>query len=1078
MWETLVIVSSPNTCIGGGLRLWFPNAGGWFAFYDANGLAQDAVSWANQSNLAFGPCVAPVSGCSFNGVLPDYNNIPANRKNMISTQPAGNHLNQTLRRIPDGGPWAISQAAAPTYGTCNAACVPAPVITCTGTATINVTGSTPPYTYIWNDSKMQTTQTADSLCAGNYIVLVKDAFNNFASFNVTVSDHKPLVTASIDTIICFGDSAFLNVTGFVTTTFDWNQGLGAGPSHIVHPATSTQYIVTATDTAACTNKDTVNVAVNLVPVNLNSNSPVCFDENLLLSETSAPAHNYTWTGPNNFSSTAQANNLNNITLAAEGRYFLTVELNGCQSKDSIDVIVNPLPAIAASNDGPVCSGQQLTLSVTGDPGTNYQWNGPGAFASSQQNPVIPSLNHADSGFYYVTVTDVNGCFSTDSTYVFLNPDPNPDFIFINKCFGESVPFTNTSSILTGSIDAYSWNFGLAGANSSLQDPTFTYASDGFYQVELTATSDSGCVVSLNQQVQAYAFPIPDFSFTAACLNSITNFSSLSTLANGNGTMDSWVWDFGDGTSNVTGQNPAHTYNTSGSFITQIKVTSSFGCSDSIQLPVEVFHLPEPDYSFVSACEGTPLNFSNLSTMPSPGSISDYDWSFGDNNSGSGLNPNHTYLNGGSFDVKLIATSSDGCIDSITKAVFVYHNPVSDFTFSDICTYETAVFINASTVDLSSNITGYSWEFGDGSPVSSDVNAPHSYSPAGQYVVTLTSTTNEGCTNDAIKTINVFEPPQAAFLVSDVCTNQLANFINNTIDPSTGSIAQYQWDFGNGTGNLQNPPGHSYLPGIYNISLVALIQYSPNLSCSDTANGSVEIFPLPIPDFSFTDVCHGILTEFTDLSLPAADIVAWDWDFDNLAAGSAVQHPNHLYNGLGTFNASLKVTSNDGCEATIVKPVIVYGIPVAAFTAPDVCLGATSIFTDASTVALPSVINQWEWEVTDLSSNAFFNTKNAQYLFATVGSYDVKLKVVTDHSCADSITQIVHVNPNPVVDFSASINAGCSPLCVDFTENASILAPGLINFYLWDYGDGGSSTSKTPGTYCYLNNTVVNVNAYP
>ena len=44
------IVVDSRYCYGGGTRLWFPNAGGWFAFYDANGIPQDAISWCSKTN--------------------------------------------------------------------------------------------------------------------------------------------------------------------------------------------------------------------------------------------------------------------------------------------------------------------------------------------------------------------------------------------------------------------------------------------------------------------------------------------------------------------------------------------------------------------------------------------------------------------------------------------------------------------------------------------------------------------------------------------------------------------------------------------------------------------------------------------------------------------------------------------------------------------------------------------------------------------------------------------------------------------------------------------------------------------
>ena len=77
-------VSDPGVCVAG-TRLWFPNAGGWFAFYDASGVPQDAVSWISAANTAGTPCIPSLPGCTNVASLPSYNDIPANRKNYLNT---------------------------------------------------------------------------------------------------------------------------------------------------------------------------------------------------------------------------------------------------------------------------------------------------------------------------------------------------------------------------------------------------------------------------------------------------------------------------------------------------------------------------------------------------------------------------------------------------------------------------------------------------------------------------------------------------------------------------------------------------------------------------------------------------------------------------------------------------------------------------------------------------------------------------------------------------------------------------------------------------------------------------------
>src|SRR5690554_4061398 len=181
-----LVVSGEGVCVGDGTRLWFPNSGGWFAFYDNNGIPQDAVSWATEANSDEYPCKPALSGCDFAGSLPNYDEFPNDRKNKILNTDPSLTKGKSVRRIPDGGTW--SGVSDPTYATCNSDCVNTQITVCTGTATVVPMGGQSPYTYLWNDSKSQTTQTADQLCAGVYCVTITDALDNVFEQCVTVND--------------------------------------------------------------------------------------------------------------------------------------------------------------------------------------------------------------------------------------------------------------------------------------------------------------------------------------------------------------------------------------------------------------------------------------------------------------------------------------------------------------------------------------------------------------------------------------------------------------------------------------------------------------------------------------------------------------------------------------------------------------------------------------------------------------------------------------------------------------------------------------------------------------------------
>ncbi len=171
-------ITGPGVCCSG-TRVWFPNAGGWFAFYDAVGNPIDAVSWAgNAATLAGNPCISNSNSCSSASSLASYNAIPSNLKFYASPLNGGDHMGQSIRRFPDGGNW--QGVGSPTYAVCNdpTNCLTGTSIGfCNGQGTVTTTSGVAPFTYQWNDDLNQTTQTATNLCEGSYQVIVTDANN-------------------------------------------------------------------------------------------------------------------------------------------------------------------------------------------------------------------------------------------------------------------------------------------------------------------------------------------------------------------------------------------------------------------------------------------------------------------------------------------------------------------------------------------------------------------------------------------------------------------------------------------------------------------------------------------------------------------------------------------------------------------------------------------------------------------------------------------------------------------------------------------------------------------------------------
>ncbi len=220
----------------------------------------------------------------------------------------------------------------------------------------------------------------------------------------------------------------------------------------------------------------------------------------------------------------------------------------------------------------------------------------------------------------------------------------------------------------------------------------------------------------------------------------------------NGTITSWSWNFGDGSTSIE-QHPIHTYANPGTFTACLNITDDHGCTGHVCKHIVINH---PPARFCHAAFNTnqpdphqqTINFTDLST--SDGTIGTWNWDFGDGTNSSEQNPIHVYTKAGTYTVCLTITDDDGgCTSHICKQVVVHHPP------SGIC-HATFIFHqpdpNQTTIDFTDQSTSdgtigtWLWDFGDGS-TSSEQNPSHTYANPGTYTVCLIIRDDDGgCTS--------------------------------------------------------------------------------------------------------------------------------------------------------------------------------------------------------------------------------------------------------------------------------------------------------------------------------------------
>jgi PKD repeat protein len=573
--------------------------------------------------------------------------------------------------------------------------------------------------------------------------------------------------------------------------------------------------------------------------------------------------------------------------------------------------------------------------------------------------------------------------------------------------------------------------------------------------------------SLNAFIQVNPTPVVNFAMNTnnGCSPLYVSFAT-NTLTFGN--PDSLVFSWGDGTPNsVLYPNPIqpiwstieHVFvnNTFNAVTYTIALTASNECGDTTVYQnvtvqpntIDAFFTP----SVTSGCEPLTVQFNDFSTGSSYSS-----WCFNYNLSidscignsvvvTPGTSVSNTFM-AGTYTIALYIT--DGCSqDTAFSTIIVNPSPISDFTFTNnVCKDAPVTFNQGATPSPGTFLTAYEWSFGDGdTAIGSFVS--HSYESAAVYIACLTTYGSNGCSSTICKPVTIISKPVVDFLAYDTCVNtQPVQFINNSIGATF-----YQWDFGNGNVSVLKDPANNFLqPGTYTVKLVG----STN-SCIDSISKTVVIYPKPTAAFSLTSnySCgEPSSVSITNLSTGA---FGYYWDFGNNTYSTAT-NPTATYNAAGSYDISLIASNQFGCFDTALSPVTIYPFPVVNSIDIDPEEGCQPLQITVTTNADNG--NLYIWNFGDGTSNVSLTTPTATYTYSDTGIYTVQVWVYSYLDCGDTVllSDTVKVYINPIADFDIYVNTTVEPIdgTVIFTNNSQ-----HSESYLWDFGDGFSSTVESP-----------------
>ena len=871
------------------------------------------------------------------------------------------------------------------------------------TATLSATGGA---SYLWSTGS--TSPNISVSTTGNYSVTATDV--NGCQGNATMAVQvNPLPNANItgNTSICQGSTTTLEAPGGYS--YQWSNNSTA---QSITVNSSGSYTVTVTSPAGCTKTSSVMVSVHAKPVlNFGVQHSICQGQSYTYTLPQSDDINYTW------SNGATGNEL---TVNTAGTYSVTATNQyGCSTSATDQLTVLNTPNASIEGSLTICQGQTTNLRASG--GVNYLWDD----ASTQSYLAVTT-----SGTYTVTVTGNNGCSSTASATVIVNPTPVLNLLTNETlCIGNSVTIYavstagntynwstgQTTSIITvsptvntmytvlvsdpnGCTATASTNIHVAqlptvqisGPHATCQGDTLlmtahgghTYlwnngattntnavTASGTYSV--TATDMNGCQGTATHDVQISVMPTAHITGNLnICQGQSTTLSAPAGY--------SYLWSDNSMTQSITVNAPG-TY--------KVTVSNATGCTAEDSVTVVVRELPTLTFGVRhDICQGQSYTY----TLPQLSNIT-YSWSNG--SSGNQL----TVDSAGVYTVT--ATNEYGCSTSASDMLVVHPLPTPAITGNtSICRGEVSIL-------SASGGSTYVWSNGS---TSQDI----AMYPTNTSTYSVTATSVYGCSASTSTTVIVKVLPSINFSGnSSFCEGQ------NTTIMATGGI-NYMWSTGSTSNSIIITN-----PGTY------FVTATNSLGCS--RSDSLVVTQLPLPTISITgdaSICQG---ETVTLTATGASQYVWNTQ-DVGAVVSMTPQTTTVY--------TVTATNAQGCTNTASRTVAVQALPNVQISGTlTLCQGQTTTLT-----ATGGFTYLWN---NGSTSNSIQATEDGNYTVVATAA----------NGCSNSQTVTLTVHPVPVMSIT-----GNSTLCANETE--TLTATGAAS-YLWN--DGSTTdhiTIQTGGLY--------------
>jgi len=745
----------------------------------------------------------------------------------------------------------------------------------------------------------------------------------------------------------------------------------------------------------------------------------------------------------------------------------------------------------------VCSGSEVYFTDNSTPvASSRLWEVDGAPVINY-DPFEYFFNSA--GTHTVTLANVFGtCPSSVTKSITVYPVPAITAFSMTTQQGCS-GYTVTATDLSTTNYTRAWDpqyFVTAPPSAFVASPTATmtfgstYQYNTFYNVGLLLTNANGCTTLITQPMEVTKTYPSIYEPNPAPLGSCNQPVTKTYAINYSGTLQSFSWDFGDGTTS-TAANPTHTWTQPGSYAIVLHYVDANGCpgtTNYLQTEIDKPFSLNFSGSPTTICAGSQVNF--VSNVTATDAVS-YTWNYGDGSGSSSLNF-HTYYNPGVYTVTLSGSTQAGCTATATQTnyITVLASPGVYGGHANTCANRNVVTFTYN----SNNATSLEWTFGDGQATSTGGTVgqvQHNYAQTGTYYINLTAS-NGVCTvvnTDVVRVLAKQQPVLSA--PASVCVNGSLNVLlaiaRNPYELNSGYYYDYTPQFYyadgtpfNGTVNFTNAYS-PYNNGAFGWTLsgfqpgesgLYVVTTSFGFNCTDVSNtiplvvkGSATAALTVVSNAS----CYQQPVVLQDASTvgPGNSILSGVWNFGDgqtqaLVVGGQV---SHTYSNPGAYTVQLTINDAGGCQTTTggnLGTVTAFG-PKASFavSATTMLYGSTLYLYNYTNAYGLGTVN-YNWDFGDGTSSTAISPF---HVYAAPGTYTVKLTASNPAGgCSSTFPVSIVVQPyNPHFQTYTSYvtNGKCPPVLAQF-QNSSYGYSSIS----WDFGDGSTAGNVSSPSHVY------------